>query len=78
MHLLDRGGFLHGHGVVAVEFPHVHADVVIATGGHVLADEVGTDRQLTMASVDQHRQADASGTAEVGEGVHRRSDRATR
>ena len=65
MHLLDRGGFLHGHGVVAVELPHVHADVVIATGGHVLADEVGTDRQLTVAPVHQHRQADAIGATEV-------------
>src|SRR5262249_49438853 len=44
---------------------------------HVLADVVGPDRQLAMAPVDEHGQADRLRPPEVDQRVHRRPDRAT-
>src|ERR1043166_5742386 len=39
--------------------------------GHVLADVVRPDRQLTMAAVDKHRELDRPRPAEVHQRVHR-------
>ena len=47
-------------------------------GRHVLADEVRPDRQLAVPAVDQHRELDPRGPAEVHQRVHRGADRATR
>ena len=62
--------------VLVVGLGEVDADELLARGRHVLADVVGADRQLAMAAVDEHRQPDRAGTAEVDQGVHRRADRA--
>ena len=51
---------------------------LLARGRHVLADVVGPDRQLAMAAVDEHGQADRLGPPEVDQRVHRGPDRATR
>src|SRR5260370_12358222 len=41
--------------------------------GYVLTDVVGTDGQLAMSSVDQHRQLDRPRPSEVHKGIHRRA-----
>src|SRR5258707_15505297 len=51
---------------------HEHFDALRVGGGHVLADVVGPDRQLAMASVDQHRELDRARPAEVEQRFHRR------
>ena len=43
-------------------------------GRQVLADEVGPDRQLAVAAVDQHRELDGARPAEVVERVERGAD----
>src|SRR5260370_9458202 len=50
---------------------HQHLDALGVGGGHVLADVVGSDRQLAMAAVDEHRQLDRARPAEVEQRVHR-------
>ena len=57
--------------VAAVDLREAHADVLAAAGGQVLADEVGADRQLPVAAVDEDRELHRAGTAELGERVHR-------
>jgi len=52
------------------------ADVVALSRGHVLADEVGTDRQLAVPAIHEDRQADGARTPVVDERVHRGADRA--
>jgi hypothetical protein len=43
-------------------------------GWNILADEIRFDGQLAMSAVNEHRQLDAPGPAEVIQGVHRRPD----
>ena len=50
-------------GVLAVHLLHQHPDVVVAARRHVLAHEVGADRQLAMAAVDEHRELDRCAAA---------------
>ena len=45
-------------------------------GREVLADEVGADRQLAVAAVDQHGELDGARPADVVQGVERGPDRA--
>src|SRR5260370_7423264 len=49
---------------------HQHLDALGVGGGHVLADVVGSDRQLAMPSVDEPRKRDRARPAEVGPPVH--------
>ena len=51
-------------------------DHFLARGGHVLAHEVGADRQLAVPAVDDHRELDRARAAEVDECIHRRAHRA--
>src|SRR3954470_14446288 len=62
--------------VGAVDLGEVHAHLLGARGGHVLADVVGADRQLPVASVDQDRELHRPRPAEVAQRVQRRADRA--
>src|SRR6266851_7313893 len=57
--------------VEPVLLSHQHFNTLGVGGGHVLADVVVSDRQLAMASVDEHRQLDRAGPAEVEQRVHR-------
>src|SRR5258708_285563 len=57
--------------VDSVLLGHQHLDALRVGGGHVLADVIGSDRQLAMASVDQHRELDRARPAEVEQRVHR-------
>src|SRR5438132_4179711 len=52
--------------------PHVDAE----RRRDVLAHEVGADRELAVAPVDEHGQADRARTTVVDERIHRRADRA--
>ena len=52
------------------------ADRLDQGGGQVLADEVGADRQLAVAAVDQHREPDGPRAADVVHRVERGADRA--
>src|SRR5947199_5732499 len=49
--------------------PDLH--LLAAGGGEVLAHVVRTDGKLAMAPVDQHREVDGLGPAEVDQRVHR-------
>src|SRR6185369_6343823 len=59
LHLLDDDA------VDAVDLQELHADHFALRGRHVLADEVGADRQLAMAAVDDDRELDGAWPAEV-------------
>ena len=59
--------------VLAVDLAQQHLDRFAARGRDVLADEVGADRQLAVAAVDQHRELDRARAAEVHERVERRA-----
>src|SRR5260370_4026778 len=48
-------------------------DPLCVRRGYVLTDVVGTDGQLAMSSVDQHRQLDRPRPSEVHERIHRRA-----
>src|SRR5260370_10513761 len=48
-------------------------DALRVRGGHVLADVIGTDRQLAVAAVDEHRQLDRPRAPEVHQRIHRGS-----
>ncbi len=61
--------------VLAVGLLEVDPDELLARRRDVLADVVGADRQLAMAAIDEHRQADRLRPAEVDERVHRGADR---
>ncbi len=63
--------------VLPVDLLEVDPDDLLARRRDVLADVVGPDRQLAMAAVDEHREADRLRSTEVDEGVHRRPDRPT-
>src|SRR6266540_4250314 len=63
------------HAVDLVDLDELHLDALVARGGQVLADVVGTDRKLSVAAVDQAGELDAGGAPVVEEGVDRRADR---
>src|SRR5919199_6587184 len=58
-----------------VHFHELHLDALVARGRKVLADVVGTDRELAVTAVDEHRQLDALGAAVVEQRLDRRPDR---
>ena len=61
---------------VAVDLGDGDPDPLDQRGGEVLADEVGADRQLAVAAVDQHREPYGGGPADLGQRVERGPDRA--
>src|ERR671935_1433290 len=61
-----------------VDFDELHLDALVARGREVLADVVGTDRQLAVAAVDEDGELDPVGTAVVEERLDRRANRAAR
>src|SRR5260370_11316645 len=50
-------------------------DAFRVRSGHVLADVIGTDRQLAVAAVDEHRQLDRARAPGIHERIHPRSSR---
>ena len=66
---LARHRFVHEHRVLAVDLPQGHPHVPVLAGRHVLADEVGADRQLAVSPVDEHRELDRGRAPEVDERV---------
>jgi len=66
------------HAVDLVDLDELHLDALLACGGQVLADVVGTDRELAMAAVDQAGKLDARRAPVVEERVDGRADRAPR
>src|ERR671935_112297 len=58
--------------VDAVHLADEDLDALAFGGGDVLPHVVGTDRQLAMSTVDEHRELDRAGPAKVHERVHRR------
>src|SRR5919198_4018489 len=61
-----------------VDFDELHLDALVARGREVLADVVGTDRQLAVAAVDEHGELDPVGTAVVEQRLDCGANRATR
>src|SRR5713101_7067291 len=59
--------------VDAVLLRHENLDPLRVRRGYVLAHVVGTDGQLAMSAVDQHRQLDRPRPSEVHERIHRRA-----
>ena len=68
------GGAQDGHGVDVVDAGQGHPDPLHQRGREVLADEVGPDRQLAVAPVDQDGEADRLGPPDVAQRVERRAD----
>ena len=66
------------HLVSPVFLAHQHLHRLVAGGGEHAADVVGPDRQLAVATVDEHGQLDASRPAEVDQLVERRPYGASR
>ena len=64
------------HLVGAILLDHSDVDDLVGAGRQVLAHVVGTDRQLAMPAVDDHRQADGPRPPVVGQRVERGADRA--
>src|SRR5215471_17832612 len=64
------------HTVDLVDLDELDGDPLVACGGQVLADVVGSDRQLAVAAVGEDGELDARGPSEVEERVDRRADRA--
>ena len=60
--------------VAAVDLREAHPHVLARPGGQVLAHEVGPDRQLAVAAVDQDRELHRAWAAELGERVERGAD----
>ena len=59
-----------------VDLDELDLDALTASGGQVLADVIGADRQLAMAAVGDDCELDAVGAAVVEERLDRGSDRA--
>ena len=65
-----------GDGVDPVDGFEADPDPLGERGREVLADEVGADRQLAVAAVDQHGELHGPGPAHLGQRVERGPDRA--
>jgi hypothetical protein len=52
----------------------VDVDIIIRRGRHIFSDEIGFDRQLPVAAVNQHGQLDAAGAAEIIERIQGGAD----
>src|SRR5690606_3051873 len=64
--------------VEAVNFRQRDVYSLAAGGRKILAHEVGADRQLAVAPIDQDREAHRSGASEIAERVERCADRSSR
>ena len=68
------GSALDDHGVLVVDAGEVDPHPLDQRGREVLADEVGADRQLAVAAVDQDREPDRPRPADVVQRVERGAD----
>src|SRR3989441_5931091 len=59
-----------------VHLDELHLDALVARGRKVLADVVGTDRELAMPAVDEDGELDPLGAAVVEQRLDRGADRA--
>src|SRR5438093_8889275 len=66
----------HHHFIRPTHFSEAHVDTFGVGGGDIFADEIGFDRQLAMAAVDEHCELNPLRAAKVIERVHRRANRA--
>src|SRR5712692_3921760 len=66
------------HPVDLVDLEELYLDALVAPGGQVLADVVGADRQLAMATVGEDGELDAGRAAVVEERLDRGADRPAR
>ena len=57
-------------GVLAVDFAHLDAHLVIVRGVQGGSNVIGLDGELAVAAVDQHRQLNGQRTPEIRERVH--------
>src|SRR5262245_20892732 len=67
--MLTLLGFFDDDAVLAVVLAQPYRHRLPPRGGQVLADEVGTDGELSMTAVDQDRQLDHRGPAEIDDSV---------
>src|SRR5262245_52175536 len=72
--MLSLLGFFDDDAVFTVVLAQAHGHALAARGGKVLADVVRTDRQLAVATIDEARQLDRGGPAEVDDRVERGAD----
>jgi hypothetical protein len=77
--LVDTLRTLERTGIETVVLRHASSGAphLAAARRQVLADMVGTDRQLAMAPVDEHRQPDGARASVVGQGIERGAHRAS-
>lgn len=62
------------YAVAAVLFGQQHRHILGARGGHVLADEIGADRQFPVTAVDQDRELNRARAAQVTQCVEGGAD----
>src|SRR5438876_801749 len=65
------------HSIASVDLLDLDGDNLGSRGRHVLADEIGLDRQLAMSTIDEDRKLDRAWAAIVHEGVQRGADGAS-
>src|SRR5712692_1766427 len=51
-------GFFDDDAILPVVLAHPHGDTLARGGGQVLADVIGSDRQLAVPAIDQDRELD--------------------
>src|ERR687891_1591465 len=66
--------FFDDDAVLAVVLAQPHRDALALGRRQVLADEVRPDRQFPVSTIDQNRQLDHVGPAQIDEGVERGPD----
>ena len=71
VHAVTSAGSGDRHLVDAVELLHAHVDALLAGGREVLADVVGSDRQLAVAAVGQHGELHARGAPVIEDRLDR-------
>ena len=62
------------NGVLAVDFAHQHAHLLVVRGVQGGAHVIGLDGKFAVAAVDQYRQLNGQRAPEIGERVHGRAN----
>src|SRR5438445_6191324 len=75
---LEHFSFSFEHDLIhPSRFGEMNAHVFVASSGQIFADEIGSDRQFTMAAIDQDSQLNTYGPAEVIQRIHGCADGAS-
>src|SRR5579872_694714 len=68
--------FANQHSVEAIDLAHLHEHALTLRRRNVLADVVRANRHLALAAIDEHRELNRFGPAQIGYRAERRAHRA--